>query len=217
MKNFNLATALFANVSVAVSTGITTMAIFFSTNAAHAQNNSNEMRDLVRQSAGLTPTGGSTAEVDLTKSETVPTSKNAADAVKQILPAAADKSQLPTYSEKESTHSQDIASIYLQAGASPEQAKQIREIRKSFDKSAKERNAEMLSLFKEMRGLTTQAELDEPKILAVQERINTAQALTNMEKTKTMISIRKILTAKQRENLATILKSRAEKQTEVIR
>ena len=154
---------------------------------AQSDNQSSEMRDLVRQSQGLSPTqAGADSEP---KPGTAP-SLNAS-------PGASDP-----------------AAIYIQAGANAEQAGKIREIRKSFIKLSSSKANEILALFKEMRNLTTQAELDETKILSVQEQINTLQGNMAVEKTRTLIAIRKLLTPKQRENLVTIIRKRSSVQAE---
>jgi hypothetical protein len=149
---------------------------------AQSDNQSSEMRDLVRQSQGLSPT------------------KSGADSEDKKRPAAAAAS--------------DPAAIYVQAGVNTEQADKIRELRKNLEKVNQSKATEMLALFKEMHGLTTQAELDETKILAVQEKINALQADMGMEKTRTLISIRKLLSPKQRENLVAIIRKRTVLQTE---
>jgi Spy/CpxP family protein refolding chaperone len=143
---------------------------------AQSDNQSSEMRDLVRQSQGLSP------------------AKSGSDSDEK--------------KHKPSTAS-DPAAIYIQAGASAEQADKIRELRKNLEKQNASKATELFALFKEMHGFTTQAELDETKILTVQEKINALQSEMGTEKTRTLISIRKILTSKQRENLVEIIRKRS--------
>ncbi|MDR3615699.1 MAG: hypothetical protein P4L53_19225 [Candidatus Obscuribacterales bacterium] len=141
---------------------------------AFSDNQSSEMRDLVRQSQSLSP------------------AKTGAESDTKAHAAASDP-----------------AAIYIQAGASAEQADKIRELRKNLEKQNASKATELFALFKEMHGFTTQAELDETKILAVQEKINALQSEMGTEKTRTLISIRKILTSKQRENLVEIIRKRS--------
>jgi hypothetical protein len=148
---------------------------------AQSDNQSSEMRELVRQSQALSA------------------AKSGADS---------DEKKRPP-----STAS-DPATIYIQAGADTEQADKIRELRKNLDKVNQSKATELLALFKEMHGLTTHAELDKTKILAVQEKINILQSEMGTEKTRTLISIRKILTPKQRENLVEIIRKRSNAQPE---
>lgn len=108
----------------------------------------------------------------------------------------------------------DPAAIYVQAGVDTAQVDKIRELFKNMEKANQTRQAEGLALFKEMHTLTSQAELDETKILATQEKINALQSAVSMEKTKTLISIRKILTPKQREELVAIIRKRSSTQQE---
>ena len=152
------------------------MASFSTVLPAQSDNQSSEMRDLVRQTQGLAP------------------NKSAVDTGEKKRPPSATS---------------DPATIYIQAGADAEQADKIRELRKNLDKINHGRVTELFALFKEMHGLTTQAELDETKILSIQEKINVLQADMGMEKTRTLISIRKILTPKQRENLVAIIRKRS--------
>jgi hypothetical protein len=149
---------------------------------AQSDDQSSEMRDLVRQSQGLSP--ARTGADSETKSATAP-------------------------SPNGSTAPSDPVAIYIQAGASAEQVDKIREIRKSFNKLSSSKATEIFGLYKEMRNLTTQAELDDAKILSVQEQINTLQANMAIEKTRTLIAIRKLLTPKQRENLVAIIRKRS--------
>ena len=163
----------FLQACIAVLAATSTGNFLFS-EAAYADNQTNEMRDLVRQSQGLTPSDG-TAE------------KKKADVSKSVDPAA----------------------IYIEAGANSDQAKQIRELRKNLEKLSQTKGAEAIGFYKELHDLTIKAELDEPKILAIQSKLNVLQSDMAMEKTKTLINIRKLLTAKQRENLAAIISKRS--------
>jgi Spy/CpxP family protein refolding chaperone len=103
----------------------------------------------------------------------------------------------------------DPAAIYIQAGAKKEQVEEIRRLGQDYETKSAEQAKEVIELLGDMRKLSMQPDLDEEKILATQDKINKLQNEMATEKVKLLITIRKVLTPEQRNELVQLIKKRA--------
>lgn len=107
--------------------------------------------------------------------------------------------------ESQAQAARDPVARYVEAGASPEQVKKIRELGKEFDEHSKVRWQLLMNLQKQMREFSLEAETDENKVLAKQEEINKVVAEMSTERIKLMLKIRSILTPEQKQKLVDLM------------
>ena len=96
---------------------------------------------------------------------------------------------------------QDPLSMYKAIGADEGQLGQIRSAVKQFEDESRTRAQQIFSLMKEMRGLSSQPDPDEPTVLAKQTDINKVSADQAIARTKLMLAVRKILRPDQKQKL----------------
>ena len=98
--------------------------------------------------------------------------------------------------------------IYRQAGVSSDQELAIARLASDYEKSARVRLARIKNLSIQLREQSFQAELDEAKIIALQEEINVLQSGLCLDRLKLMLSIRQLLSAEQKERLVQLMKEK---------
>jgi Spy/CpxP family protein refolding chaperone len=108
--------------------------------------------------------------------------------------------------------SRDPVARYVEAGASPEQVKKIRELGKDFDDHSKVRWQLLMNLQKQMREFSTQADADESTVIAKQEEINKVVGEMSTERIKLMLKIRSILTPEQKQKLVDLMQQQQKAQ-----
>lgn len=98
--------------------------------------------------------------------------------------------------------------VYREAGASEEQQAQIQALAGEFEKMARVKAALLRNLAKQLQEASFEPELDEKKILALQEEMNQLQVTLNSERIKLMLKIRQLLNQEQKIKLVQIMKER---------
>ncbi len=102
----------------------------------------------------------------------------------------------------------DPVLIYRKAGASEEQEAKIRQLAHEYEKEGTVRFERLHNLFKQMKDLSFESDLDEKKILSLQDEINTLQNALNTDRIKLMLKIRSSLSREQKTKLVELLKER---------
>ena len=110
--------------------------------------------------------------------------------------------------DQESADKKDPVLLYREAGASDEQEAKIRQFAQEYDKAARVRVERLHNLNKQMTDLSYEAELDEKKILSLQDEINELQGSISTERIKLMLKIRSLLSSEQKEKLVELMKAR---------
>ncbi len=115
----------------------------------------------------------------------------------------------PAFSaEQESADKKDPVLIYREAGASGEQEAKIRQLAQEYEKAARVRVERLHNLNKQMTDLSYEPELDEKRILPLQDEINELQGSINSERIKLMLKIRALLSSEQKSKLVELMKAR---------
>lgn len=104
----------------------------------------------------------------------------------------------------------DPLAIYHDCGASAEQELKIRQLASDYEKSARVRLQRIKNLQQQLKEQSFCAELDEKKVLGLQEEINSLQTGLAMDRLKLMLSIRQSLSTEQREKLVQLMKEKNE-------
>jgi Spy/CpxP family protein refolding chaperone len=107
-----------------------------------------------------------------------------------------------------SAEKKDPVLIYREAGANEEQEAKIRQFAQEYEKEAKVRIERLHNLSKQMRELSFDPELDEAKVLKLQDEINELQNTLNKDRIKLMLKIRGVLSPEQKTKLVELLKSK---------
>ncbi len=102
----------------------------------------------------------------------------------------------------------DPVLIYRDAGANNEQEAKIRQLASDYEKLGRVKMERMHNLAKQLTQLSYDADLDEEKLLTVQQDINELQSDLNNERIKLMVKIRNLLTAEQKSKLLELMKER---------
>lgn len=102
----------------------------------------------------------------------------------------------------------DPVLIYREAGADAEQEAKIRQLAQEYDKEGRVRMERLRNLSKQMREMSFEPELDEKKVLALQDEINDLQNNLSKDRIKLMLAIRSMLTPEQRTKLVELLKEK---------
>ncbi len=113
-----------------------------------------------------------------------------------------------------SAEKKDPVLIYREAGANEEQEAKIRQFAHDYEKSAKVKVERLHNLSKQVKDLSFEAEIDERKILTVQDEINELQTTLSTERIKLMLKIRSLLSTEQKEKLVELLKAKESHLTE---
>lgn len=100
----------------------------------------------------------------------------------------------------------DPVLIYREAGATEEQEAKIRQLAKEFEKAGKVRIERLRNLTRQITELSFEPEIDENKILALQDEINELQNALNRDRIKLMLKIRSSLTLETKTRLIELLK-----------
>ena len=102
----------------------------------------------------------------------------------------------------------DPVLIYRTAGVNEEQEAKIRILAREYEKEGRVRVERMRNLSKQMTELSFAPELDETKILSLQDEINELQNTLNKDRVKLLLKIRSLLTAEQKSKLVELLKEK---------
>lgn len=105
----------------------------------------------------------------------------------------------------------DPVQIYREAGVNSEQEARIRQLAQGYENASRVRIERIRNLSKQLTALSYEPELDEKKILVLQDEINEIQIVMNTERVKLMLKIRALLTSEQKTKLIALLKERAAK------
>lgn len=106
---------------------------------------------------------------------------------------------------------QDPIAMYVAAGATAEQQKQIRTLAHDFEMSARVKIERAQNLLKKIQMFSLEPLPDEKTVLATQAEFNQLQSDLATERIKLMLQIRNVLTDEQRVKLVQLLKdSRAQ-------
>jgi Spy/CpxP family protein refolding chaperone len=106
------------------------------------------------------------------------------------------------------TDKKDPVLLYREAGANPEQEAKIRQFAQEYDKEARVKVERLHKLSKQIKELSLEPEIDEKKILAVQDEINEAQNFLSTERIKLMLKIRSQLSPEQKTKLIELMKEK---------
>lgn len=104
----------------------------------------------------------------------------------------------------------DPLAIYRECGANGEQELKIRQLASEYEKSARVRLQRVKNMQQQLKEQSYCAELDEKKVLGLQEEINALQSGLALERLKLMLSIRQLLDAQQKEKLVQLMKEKNE-------
>ena len=107
-----------------------------------------------------------------------------------------------------SADKKDPVLIYRNAGVNQDQEAKIRQLAQEYDKQGRVRLGRLQVLSKQMRDLSYDAELDESKLLSLQNELNEVQSAINTERTKLMVKIRGILTPEQKQKLVDLMREK---------
>jgi len=110
------------------------------------------------------------------------------------------------------TERRDPVLIYREAGATPEQEAKIRQFAQEYDKEARVRVERLHNLTRQMKELSYEPEMDDKKILGMQDEINQLQNALSTDRIKMMLKIRGSLNNEQRTKLVELLKERDQHQ-----
>lgn len=102
----------------------------------------------------------------------------------------------------------DPVLIYRDAGVNNEQESKIRQLAQEYEKAGRVRVERLHNLSKQMTDLSFEPELDEKKILALQDEINELQNSINTERIKLMLKIRALLLPEQKGKLVELMKEK---------
>ncbi len=102
----------------------------------------------------------------------------------------------------------DPVLIYREAGASGEQEAKIRQLAQEYEKEARVKVERLHNLNRQIKDLSFEPEIDEKKILAVQDEINESQNFLSTERIKLMLKIRNLLTPEQKTKLLELMKEK---------
>lgn len=102
----------------------------------------------------------------------------------------------------------DPVLIYRNAGVNPDQEAKIRQLAQEYDKAGRVRVERLHKLSQQMREMSYDAELDESKLLSIQNELNDVQSAINTERTKLMLKIRGLLTAEQKAKLVELMREK---------
>lgn len=102
----------------------------------------------------------------------------------------------------------DPVLIYREAGVNAEQESQIRRAAQDFEKPAKVRIERLSNLAKTLHDLSFEPELDENKILTLQEEMNQVQSGLNMDRIKLMLQIRRIMSLEQKQKFVQLMRQK---------
>lgn len=104
----------------------------------------------------------------------------------------------------------DPLAIYRDCGASGEQELKIRQLASEYEKSARVRLQRVKNIQQQLKEQSYCAELDEKKVLGLQEEINVLLSGLALDRLKLMLSIRQLLTTEQKEKLVQLMKEKNE-------
>lgn len=102
----------------------------------------------------------------------------------------------------------DPLDVYRECGASAEQELRIRQLASDYEKSARVRLQRIKNLQDQLKEQSFCAEVDEKKILSLQDDINSLQNGLSTDRLKLMLSIRQLLSSEQREKLVQLMKEK---------
>ncbi len=108
----------------------------------------------------------------------------------------------------EQTGTTDPLALYREAGASADQEGKIRLLASEYEKSARVRLQRIRNLSAQLKEASFEPELDEKKILGLQEEMNTLHTGLCMDRIKLMLSIRQVLEPEQRVKLVGLMKEK---------
>jgi Spy/CpxP family protein refolding chaperone len=106
----------------------------------------------------------------------------------------------------------DPVAVYKEAGVNQEQEAKIRQLAQEFDKEARVRYERKKNLSRQLGDLSFVPELDEAKVIALQDEINDLASAMNRDRIKLMLKIRSLLTPEQRIKLCDLLKEKEKAQ-----
>lgn len=109
--------------------------------------------------------------------------------------------------EKASRQADPLA-IYREAGATAEQETKIRQLAGDYEKSAKVRLQRIRNLSNQLKEESFVADLDEKKILGLQEEMNTLHTGLCLDRIKLLINIRQVLDSDQRAKLVQLMREK---------
>lgn len=98
--------------------------------------------------------------------------------------------------------------MYREAGASEEQETKIRQLAQEYEKAARVKIERLKNLSLQIKELSYQPELDEGKLLAVQNEINELQNWLSSERLKLMFKIRALFSIEQKTKLVELMKEK---------
>jgi Spy/CpxP family protein refolding chaperone len=118
----------------------------------------------------------------------------------------AEGQSLPT---SKSTNKDPIA-LYVEAGADKEQQSKIRDLVKQYEEGANVKAKDAMALFKKMKSLSLEPDLNETEIMLTQDQINKVQAEMATDRNRLLMRIRKTLTPEQRIKLVSLMQSKSQ-------
>lgn len=107
-----------------------------------------------------------------------------------------------------SAEKKDPVLMYREAGASEEQETKIRQLAQEYEKAARVKIERLKNLSLQIKELSYQPELDEGKLLAVQNEINELQNWLSSERLKLMFKIRALFSIEQKTKLVELMKEK---------
>jgi Spy/CpxP family protein refolding chaperone len=118
-----------------------------------------------------------------------------------------------TAEPEDGAEKRDPVLIYREAGATAEQEAKIRQFAQEYDKEARVRVERLRNLSRQMKELSYEPEIDEKKVLTMQDEINQLQNALSTDRIKMMLKIRGSLNTEQRTKLVELLKEREQNQS----
>lgn len=113
-----------------------------------------------------------------------------------------------TAAEQPNSATADPLAIYREAGATTDQESKIRQLASEYERSAKVRLQRIRNLSTELKAESFSAELDEKKIINLQEEMNSLHAGLCLDRIKLMLNIRQVLDSDQRAKLVSLMKEK---------